>query len=168
VRDVTAGLKGALELSLYGALLPAKYQIWTLPSGPSTEATKYMCYRRVEYGDPTDPKVIIYSDTPFQKSSPRGQVANPLPQYDNQGRHQYQVWALGYRGSEKFADPSMVTPPATITDRVFGPVDPGGDLNKGGLGAFAPLFFLHQNGDFKFNAWTSVNPDLRPEDCKWP
>ena len=167
-RDVTAGLKGALELSFYGALLPAKYQIWTLPSGPSTDAAKYTCYRRVEYGDPTDPNVIIYSDTPFAKSPATGQVANPLPRYDSLSRQQYDVWALGYRGSEKFADPSMVTPAASITDRIFGPVDPSGDLSKGGLGAFAPLFFLHEKGEFKFDAWTSVNPGLRPEDCKWP
>lgn len=96
-----------------------------------------------------------------------GQVANPLPQYDAQGRQQYQVWALGCRGPEKFADPSMVTPGASITDRVFGPVDPGGDLNKGGLGAFAPLFFLHPDGAFKFNAWTSINPGLSAGDCSW-
>ena len=103
---MTAGLKGALELSFYRALLPAKYQIWTLPPSPSIEATKYTCFRRVEYGDPTDPMVIIYSDTPFQKSPATGQVANPLPRYDNQGREQYEVWALGYRGSR-----SSPTPP---------------------------------------------------------
>jgi hypothetical protein len=168
-RDVTAGLKGALELSFYGALLPARYQVWTLPPSPSTDASKYTCYRRVEYGDPTDPKVIIYSDTPFRNSPATGQVSNPLPEYDGQGRQQYQVWALGYRRPEKSADPSMATPDASITDRIFGAPDPGGDLSKGGLGAFAPLFLLHQNGAaFKFNAWTSDYPPLRPQDCGWP
>lgn len=66
---MTAGLKGALELSCYGALLPAKYPVWSPPTGPSADVTKYICYRRVEYGDPTDPKVIIYSDT---RSASRG------------------------------------------------------------------------------------------------
>jgi hypothetical protein len=165
-KDATTGLRASLELSFYGGLLPLKYQVWFLPTGVSAPISKYSCFRQTNNASKNAaPRYSRYTDTPFVDEPTTGWTANPLPSLDGGFRQLYQVWALGYRKQNKFDDPSMTVPSAAITDRVFGKVDPGGDLNHGGLGAFAPLFFI-QN-DFKTVDWTPSNPNLSLSDCAW-
>ena len=90
---------------------------------------------------------------PFVNEPASGMVTRPvgldLSRNPDPGKDRYDIWAMGFlTGKGTLIDGYAMNVPGSdpaskkpITDRVFDPVDPAGDLDKGGLGVYPEAFF---------------------------
>jgi hypothetical protein len=135
-------LQAGAEVNFWGTLLSAKYTAYDLtPNSQYTTPGK----RYIE-GSFYDLRC------PFMTSPASSIVTRPI-QLDLNGTdpksNRFQIWAMGFlTGKGTLTDGYVMNVPGTdsathkpITDRVFGPVDPAGDLSKGGLGVYPEAFF---------------------------
>jgi hypothetical protein len=102
---------------------------------------------------------------PFDGEPASAQVAIPVARlFYPFAAQAWQVRALGYLTGDGtfFNGWQMHFPDATVTDRVFGSVDPGGDLKKGGLGLDPEAFF-----DVNFPSKTLDNYPYRDTATSW-
>ncbi len=136
-------LQAGAEVNFWGALLGAKYTAYDLlPSSQYKTPGK----RYVE-------GAFFDLRCPFVKEPASAMVTRPiqldLSQNPNHANDRYDIWAMGFlTHAGTLTDGYMMNIPGNdpdtgkpITDRVFGPVNPAGDLDKGGLGVYPEAFF---------------------------
>jgi hypothetical protein len=156
--NAARGLRAGLQASFYAALLPLKYTGWTLPTFTRQTPGQYFF---------SSPALRNPGDTmcPFDGEPASAQVAIPVARlFYPFAAQAWQVRALGYLTGDGtfFNGWQMHFPDATVTDRVFGSVDPGGDLKKGGLGLDPEAFF-----DVNFPSKTLDNYPYRDTATSW-
>jgi hypothetical protein len=145
--QATAELKGGTKLWAYSQLLPAKYQVFALPSWWKTQVDDQF------YGFDSDGT----SYRPFHGLPAGAQFAKPIyrniPYYTHQtvrgsgpgwsmtgGSDRWQIFTLGYLdGAGTYGDPwRMRWPGAEVTDELFNQPD---RQHPGNLGADPETFF---------------------------
>jgi hypothetical protein len=140
-------LQYGAQSTFYSALVGAKYKVYDLPIPPQYDFTTPDSYIGYDY-DPFA-MVCIFKGNPAY-STTVAQVEHNSADYITE----HYVSALGYvDGAGTITNVfHMHWPDGSIMDRMFGPVDPTGNINKGGLGmdretTFA-LFPTHTTIDY--------------------
>ena len=136
-------LQAGAEASFWGGLLGAKYTAYDLLpySHYTTPGKRYIT------------GAFFDLRCPFMGSPASSIVARPiqldLSQVPDTAKNTTDIWAMGFlTGKGTLTDGYVMNVPGIdsatgtpITDRVFGAVDPAGDLAKGGLGVYPEGFF---------------------------
>lgn len=155
-----------LERSFYEELVPLGFPAYRVD--PAATSSEQADDPSVDFGNPPPISQFYCGDIgrrfPFRDEPAGGAVSllTVTAGWDLNVRTvaTYVFYALGSPKIDA-TQPVPPKPPAWIVQRMFDPVDPGGDLNKGGLGIYRPYFML--NADVR-----SYGPhDPFGSNCSW-
>ena len=150
-RDAAVSLRYGSELADYQALVPAQWELWQL-SNQCYGSTGYTCWETDFEGKGYGSQAFLGHVCPFIDEPNSAKLIRPvyrdIPQYRNNagfGSNPTDIWQVYALG--KLVDPGGVAPfemnhPNDFMAKVFAPVDPAGDISRGGLGAQPERFFL--------------------------
>lgn len=153
-RAAAIALRYGTEIADYGALVPARWTLWQL--GPMCEgSTGYTCWETdfANNGFWGPVGTLNAAVCPFLDEPRSAKLIRPLyrdiPHYHNNahfGGKLFDIWqayALGnISGGGVAFNPYKMELPGDSLKRLFAPVDPDGNPEKGGLGAQPEAFFL--------------------------
>jgi hypothetical protein len=150
-RGAATGLQYGAQLSDYAALVPAQWELWQL-SQQCEGSLDYTCWENDFRGDGFGAQVVFGHVCPFLKEPRSAKMIRPvyrdIPQYRNNAgfgsnpTDVWQVYALGKLEDPGGASPFKMNYPSDFMARVFAPIDPAGNIDRGGLGAQPERFFL--------------------------
>jgi hypothetical protein len=152
-RTSSALLRGT-EASFYEELMPLGFPSYRLepapdeiiidesetipwPSAPSINS--FRCGLNYPFRYRNNLATIVLQDATYTPESST---------YSTQAFRPYFAYAIGAKKGVDILHPSPAAPPQSILDRMFDPVDPGGEPSKGGLGINRPNYMMHTTATY--------------------
>ena len=155
-RSSSALLRGT-EASFYQELLPLGFPSYRLEPAPD----EIIIDEHATIPWPAAPSINSYfcgsfiPNYPFKNRNALATItlqdATYTPEsstYSTQAFRPYFAYAIGAKKGVNTGHPSPAPPPQSILDRMFSPVDPGGDPSKGGLGIDRPNYMMDTNATY--------------------
>jgi hypothetical protein len=143
-------LRVGAQIEAYSAIVPARWTLWQLGAS-CPNSVNFTCWDNPSFqGDGFGGLITGFiSDTyycPFIYEPASAELVRPLyrdiPFNRNPSPDVWQAYALGNLGPENSVTAAHMENPSDFLPRLFGPPDPGGVIEKGGLGVQRERFFL--------------------------